>query len=129
MFELAKVDERQKQVFGYANVAVKRDGQPMVDLQADEIPADVLEKAAYDFVAHYAECGEMHADECYRGTLIESVMITPEKLEAWGLAKDAVAPRWWVGFQLDADTFQKVATGQYRMFSIQGRAASEEVEV
>lgn len=128
MFKLAKVDERQKQVFGYANVAVKRDGEPMVDLQADEIPSDVLEKAAYDFVAHYAECGEMHADECYKGTLIESVMITPEKLEAWGIAKDAIAPRWWVGFQLDDETFAKVATGQYRMFSIQGRAISEEVE-
>lgn len=127
MFQLAKIDERAKQVFGYANVAVKRDGEPMVDLQDDEIPSDVLEKAAYDFVAHYAECGEMHEAECYKGTLIESVMITAEKLEAWGLAKDAVAPRWWVGFQLDDETFKKVATGQYRMFSIQGRADWEEV--
>jgi hypothetical protein len=127
MFELAKVDERAKQVFGFANVAVKRDGEPMVDLQDDEIPVDVLEKAAYDFVLRFRECGEMHEDDCAKGRLIESVMITPEKLEAWGLAKDAVAPRWWVGFQLDDETFKKVATGQYRMFSIQGRAVSEEV--
>lgn len=128
MFTLSKVDERQKQVFGYGNVAVKRDGEPMVDLQDDEIPADVLEKTAYDFVAHYAECGEMHAADCYKGTLIESVMITPEKLEAWGLAKDAVAPRWWVGFQLDDATFAKVLAGQYRMFSIQGRADFDVVD-
>lgn len=126
-FQLAKIDERAKQVFGYANVSVKRDGAAMVDLQDDEIPADVLEKAAYEFVAHYAECGEMHADECYKGALIESFMITPEKLEALGLAADAVPPRWWVGFQLDAETFAKVATGKYRMFSIQGQAITEEV--
>lgn len=128
MFQLAKLDEAAKQVFGFANVAVKRDGAAMVDLQADEIPSGVLEKAAYEFVAHYAECGEMHEAECYKGALIESVMITPEKLEAWGLKRDAVQPRWWVGFQLDDETFKKVATGQYRMFSIQGRAVSEEVD-
>src|SRR3954470_18525392 len=128
MFQLAKIDEAQKQVFGFANVAVKRDGEAMVDLQADEIPSDVLEKAAYDFVLRFRECGEMHEAECAKGALIESVMITAEKLEAWGLKRDAVAPRWWVGFQLDADTFRKVATGQYRMFSIQGRAVSEEVD-
>jgi hypothetical protein len=128
VLEIAKLDERRQQVFGYANVAVKRDGEPLVDVQDDEIPADVLEKTAYDFVAHYAECGEMHATECYKGTLIESVMITAEKLEAWGLAKDAVQPRWWVGFQLDAETFRKVATGQYRMFSIQGRADFDVVD-
>lgn len=122
------VNKAAKQVFGFANVSVKRDGEPMVDLQADEIPADVLEKAAYDFVLWFRECGEMHEGECAKGALIESVMITPEKLTAWGLAEDAVAPRWWVGFQLDAETFKKVATGKYRMFSIQGRATSEEVD-
>ncbi len=128
MFEIAKVDAAAKQVFGFANVAVKRDGEAMVDLQQDEIPVDVLEKAAYDCVLRFRECGEMHESECAKGALIESVMITPAKLAAWGLAEDAVAPRWWVGFQLDADTFKKVATGEYRMFSIQGRAVSELVD-
>lgn len=126
--KLETVRKAEKQVFGFANVAVKRDGLPLVDLQADEIPADVLEKAAYDFVLRFRESGEMHEEVCSKGALIESVMITPEKLAAWGLAEDAVAPRWWVGFQLDAETFKKVASGQYRMFSIQGRATSEEVD-
>jgi hypothetical protein len=128
VLEISKVDARRRQVFGFANVAVKSDGQPMVDLQDDEIPSDVLESAAYKFVLNFRECGEMHEDECAKGSLIESVMITPEKLEAWGLAADAVAPRWWVGFQLDAETFAKVASGKYRMFSIQGTAISEEVD-
>jgi hypothetical protein len=128
MFQLAKVDPIKKQVFGFANVAVKSDGAAMVDLQADEIPVDVLEKAAYDFVSEFAESGEMHAVDCAKGCLIESVMITPEKLAAWGLEPDAVAPRWWVGFQLDAETYKKVATGKYRMFSIQGRAEYDEVD-
>lgn len=126
--KIESVSKADRQVFGFANVAVKRDGEPMVDLQNDEIPTDVLEKAAYDFVLRFREAGEMHEDVCSKGALIESVMITPAKLEAWGLAKDAVQPRWWVGFQLDAETFSKVATGKYRMFSIQGRAISEEVD-
>lgn len=117
-----------RQVFGWANVAVKRDGVAMVDTQADEIPVAVLEKAAYEYTLTFRECGEMHRDVCAKGQLIESVMITPEKLEAWGLKRDAVQPRWWVGYQLDADTFKKVATGEYRMFSIQGRATYREVE-
>ena len=128
MFQVAKVDEARKQVFGFANVAVKSDGTPMVDLQADEIPTEVLETAAYKFVRDYAECGEMHADDCAKGALIESFMITPDKLEAMGLARDAVQPAWWVGFQLDADSFRKVATGKYRMFSIQGSAAFDVVD-
>ena len=128
MLEIAKVDERRRQVFGYANVAVKSDGQPMVDLQDDEIPTEVLEEAAYKFVLEFRECGEMHEADCAKGALIESVMITPEKLEAWGLKADAVPPRWWVGFQLDTETFAKVASGKYRMFSIQGTAVSEEVD-
>lgn len=127
-FLFAKVDQTKKQIFGFANVSVKRDGGLMTDLQGDQIPPDVLEEAAYDFCLRFREAGEMHvADWGDKGRLIESVVITAEKCAAWGLPGNAIQPRWWVGFQLDADTFAKVQSGQYRMFSIQGKAVSEEV--
>jgi hypothetical protein len=127
-FEIAKVDDAQRLVFGFANVSIAKDGGEVVDLQGDIIEPSELEAAAYEFVLKFRETGEMHKGAAV-GKLVESMVFTPEKLEALGIAKDAVPCRWWVGFQLDDDAFAKVKDGTYRMFSIQGRADREEVEV
>jgi hypothetical protein len=40
-----------------------------------------------------------------------------------GLAKDALPVGLWVGFKIDdADVWAKVKSGEYPMFSIQGKA-------
>lgn len=125
-FQIAKTDEAERLVFGFANVSVAKDGGEIVDLQGDIIePAD-LEKTAYEFVLKFREAGEMHKGSAV-GQLVESMVFTPEKLEALGIAKDAVPCRWWVGFKLAPEAFEKVKDGTYRMFSIQGRAEREEV--
>ena len=129
-FAIAKIDEAERLVFGYANVSVAKDGGEVVDLHGDIIEPSVLEKAAYEFVLKFRDTGEMHDQGSVQGTvgkLVESMVFTPEKLEAIGLAKDAIACRWWVGFKLSPDAFAKVASGEYRMFSIQGKAEREEV--
>ena len=129
-FQIAKTDEAECLVFGFANVSIAKDGEEIVDLQGDIIePAD-LEKAAYEFVLKFRETGEMHDKGDVKGAvgkLVESMVFTPDKLDALGLAKDAVPCRWWVGFKLAPEAFAKVKDGTYRMFSIQGRADREEV--
>lgn len=127
MFEIAKIDKAERLVFGFANVSARADGTAIVDLQNDEIPPAVLEKAAYQFVLDFRESGEMHKGGAV-GELVESMMFTPEKLKALGLAENAIAPRWWVGFKLSDESFAKVATGQYRMFSIQGKYTADMVD-
>ena len=125
-FQIAKLDEAERLVFGFANVSIAKDGEEIVDLQGDIIePAD-LEAAAYEFVLKFRDTGEMHKGGSV-GTLVESMVFTPDKLEALGIAKDAVPCRWWVGFKLAPEAFEKVKDGTYSMFSIQGRADREEV--
>lgn len=125
---IAKTDEAQRLVFGWASV-VDKNGEPVVDLQGHRIAPATLEKAVYDFVLNVREAGENHERVTGVGKLVESLMVTPEKLEAMGLAKDALGAGWWVGFKVEPDVFAKVQGGDYSMFSIGGRAviAADEV--
>ena len=61
------------------------------------------------------------------GTIVESVVMSPEKASAMGFGADIAksAPTGlWIGVKLDpkGETFAKVKAGTYKMFSIQGRA-------
>ena len=125
-FTVAKLDEDQRLVFGYASVAKVNDGSDLVDLQGDQIAPDDLEKAAYDFVLEARIANEMHQGEPV-GQLVESVVITPEKLAAMGLRAGPGAPAvgLWLGFKLTPDAFAKVKRGDYTMFSIEGTADEE----
>jgi hypothetical protein len=128
---IAKLNEDRNQVFGFASVAVSKDGKPIEDLQGDIIdPAD-LEAMAYAFVKDYRASGVQHdADENFvgvNGTLIASVVLMPDIVEAMGFAKDATTPRWFLGFEVAPDVFAKVKKGDLTMFSIQGTATRETV--
>lgn len=146
LFQVAKLDDEQRLVFGWANVSVAKStasgtgGHDIFDLQKDSIPPSELEKAAYDFVLEFRETDEMHAGEAV-GHLVESMVFTPEKLEklatdpATGevdpiihsVLKKALPPRWWVGFKLAPSSYQAVKSGKYKMFSIAGEADRTEV--
>lgn len=125
-FEVAKSEDSQQLIFGWASVAVRKDGTEVVDSQGDVIDPRELENAAYEFVLKFRETDEMHTDEV-RGHLVESFVVTPEKLEAMGLAKNALPIGWWTGFYIeDKDVYEK-ARDHYPMFSIAGVAVREEV--
>lgn len=114
--------EDERLVFGWANIAASVDGTPVVDAHSDTIDPSVLEKAAYEYVLRFRDAGEMHTGGSV-GRLVESFVATPAKLEAMGLAKDALPPGWFVGFKIDdAEVWAKVKSGDYPAFSIQGRA-------
>lgn len=119
--KIAKRDDEKFLVFGYASMA------DVTDSQGDVISIDTLEKAAYDFVLHSRTGGEMH-EVMGVATLVESIVFTPEKLAALGLAEDALPHGWFVGFKVhDTEAWQKIKNGDYSMFSIGGRAIREAV--
>lgn len=125
--KVLKFDTERQYVFGWASVAITKDGQQVEDLQGDLIDVEDLEEAAYQFALQYRESGVMHKGESV-GNLIESFMVTPEKLEAMGLPQDSLPQGLWVGFHVpDPEVFAKVRAGDYAMFSIQGDAVREEV--
>lgn len=139
---IAKVDTDRHLVFGWASVAVAKDGNVVTDLHNDQIDADTLEDTAYIFNLEFGTEGlnDMHVGKSV-GRLIESFVVTDEKIEK--LAGDPADPDyadnltslqkalprgWWTGFYVEDDeTFAKVKNGDRRMFSIEGMAVREEL--
>lgn len=127
-FVIQKSDDERRLAFGWASVSIKVDGEQIVDYHQDMIDPEVLENAAYEFVRLYREGGEMHE----RGgcaVLVESIVFTAEKQRALGLAESSLPIGWWIGFKVtDDDVWDKVKSGEYTMFSIEGEAIREPVE-
>lgn len=119
---ITKTKEYENLVFGWANIALKKDGTFPHDWQDDITLPEVLERAAYQFVLKYRATGEMHQGET-KGYLIESMMFTKEKQQVLGISEGIVPEGWWVGFYIpDDEVFEKVKSGKYKMFSIEGKA-------
>lgn len=127
---IKKSNEDKKQVFGWANVAVRADGTILEDLQHDVVTPEELEKAAYEHVLSFRSTGERH-DPLLRqkGKMIESIVFTKEKLEAMNIPEGTLPYGWWVGYQIDDDTtWAKIKKGEYNMFSIEGTAERQTVD-
>lgn len=119
----AYVDEHL--VFGWASVASDEAGNKIVDSDGDTISIGELEQAAYRFVMFGRTGGEMH-EKIYIGTLVESMVFTPEKCAALGI--EGVPNGWWIGMKIfDGEVWAKIKSGKYTMFSIGGRAVREEI--
>lgn len=119
--EVAKFKEAEQLVFGWASIALTAKGIPAFDWEGDIMSPQVLEKAVYDFVLKYRVTGEMHEGGT-KGSLVESVIFTKEKMAAMKIPEGIVPEGWWVGFHIpDAEVFGKVKSGVYKMFSIQGK--------
>lgn len=122
-FAIQKSVDEKRLAFGWASVAKDNMGLTVVDSDEDIIEPETLENAAYNFVRFYREGGEMHQrGDC--AILIESMVFTPEKTKILGIP-DGVLPAvgWWIGFYVtDDEVWEKVKSGQYPMFSIEGKA-------
>jgi len=124
-FRIVKVDEERRLVFGWASVAIRKDGTNIVDSQGDMIDPEELETAAYSFVLKLGDANEMHEPEPV-GRTVESLVITPQKLEKMGLPPDSLPQGWWVGFYVSSDeAWSRVKKGDLRAFSIEGIAERE----
>ena len=124
---IAKVDADKRQVFGWASVSAIN-GEQVIDLQGDIVPIEETEKAAYRYVMESRKGGDMHrrvakaADEpLHTADLIESFVVTGEKLEKMGLAPNSLPHGWWVGFKVnDDEQWGLVKSGHRAGFSIHG---------
>lgn len=127
-FTVMKSDDDKRLVFGWANVAVRVDGEQIVDWQEDAIDIDELEKAAYEYMADFGTAGEMHIRGDI-GRVVESIVFTKEKADALGIPQDALPEGWWIGFKIsDDEVWEKIKNGEYTMFSIEGKAVREPME-
>jgi hypothetical protein len=123
-----KSDDEKRLVFGWASVAVRVTGEEIVDWQEDVVEIGELEAAAYDFTADFGTAGEMH-ERGGVGRLVESAVFTKEKAAAMGIPDGYMPQGWWVGFRItDDEVWEKVKSGEYSMFSIEGKARRVAVE-
>lgn len=117
---ITKSNDDERLVFGWASVAKDEDGNYPLDHDGHIFEPEVLEKAAYDFVVDYRATGERHMGDSI-GTMVESIMFTKEKMQVLGIPDGTLPEGWWVGFRIDdVEVFQKIKSGEYGMFSIQG---------
>ena len=125
----AKLDAERKLAFGWAYVS-KIGGQTVVDHSGDFIDDQAfgaLEDAAYNFVLESRQADEAHERFEGVGQIVESVVLTKEKLEAMGLTGDRIG--WWVGFRIEDDGgWGKVKDGTYSAFSIRGTGERSDAE-
>lgn len=124
---ITKADDARQLVFGWASVAVAKDGTPVIDLQGDVIAIEDLEAAMYTYVQESGELNFDHAGET-RGQLVEALVFTPDKLDKMGIPAGTVPLGAWVGYHLpDQADYQQAKEGGLLMFSIEGRGVREEV--
>ena len=128
-FDIYKADEDKRLIFGWASVAIRVDGEQVVDLQKDLIDPEDLEEAVYSYVLEFRDGGEEHIPTLRKkARLVESVVFTEEKMKAMGIPVGTVPEGWWIGFYVDDDdAWEKVKNGTYQMFSIEGQGIREEM--
>lgn len=128
--EIVAKNTKKKQVFGWAYIAYEHDGTLNVDKSGEFVDdIDELEKTAYTFVLKSRQGGVEHdVSKVGHGTMIESVVFTPEKLAVMGLPEGSLPIGWWVGYQVnDDETWEGVEDGRYTSFSIHGSATKKAV--
>lgn len=106
------------------------DVTPKTDLQGDQVPMEELEQAMYNFVLKSGKADVDHK-EVLHGMLVESFVVTEEKLIAMGFDEDVAkaAPKGaWSGFLVDDETFDRVESGELTMFSFGGSARRTPVD-
>ena len=120
--DINKTNDYERLVSGWANIAKNADGSLPHDWDDDVITSEVLEKAAINFMLDYRNSGEMHEGDS-KGTVVESIVFTKQKMEAIGIPEGTVPEGWFITVKVhDDEVFKKVKSGEYKMFSIQGKA-------
>ena len=121
--KVAKIDEDESLVFGWASVAEDAEGRLIIDSDGELIEKEELERAVYEYVLDFRKGSDRHNGKSV-ARLVESLVLTKEKAEAMGIEAPVIG--WWVGFKVDdPDVFAKVKDGTYSMFSIGGTATKE----
>lgn len=127
LFQVAKADDEKHMVFGWASVASLQDGSAVQDYQKDVIDIYDLETAVYDYCLYFRDGGEMHQRRG-TGVMVESIVFTPDKIDALGIPQGILPYGWWLGLKItDDDVWDKIKDGTYSMFSIEGEAVRQPI--
>lgn len=115
--KILKLDDEARIVWGWASV-VSIDGKPLVDLQGDIISADVMTRAADNFMADVRTAKAMHEGGKI-GEVIHSFPLTKALGAALGV--HSALEGWIVAMKVHDDgVWNRVKSGELAAFSIGG---------
>jgi hypothetical protein len=115
--KIIKIDDEARIVWGWASV-VSIDGKPMIDRQGDIISAEVMTKAADNFMIDVRVAKAMH-EGAQIGEVIHSFPLTKALGEALGVY--SALEGWIVAMKVhDNGVWGRVKSGELAAFSIGG---------
>jgi len=126
--DMIKYDDEHNCIFGWGYVSKKATGEQVFDhsteFVAEEDYSD-LELGMYAFNLEYRASDIGHVEK-QTGYLIESFVVTKEKLKKMGLNEDALPMGIWCGFFFPNDEdYANIKKMKHPMFSIFGSAHKE----
>lgn len=114
-----KSDQALRVVYGWASV-IEQQGQAHIDRQGDTITSEELVKAAHHFMQESRDSKAMHRGHSI-GHVVESIVLTKDVQDSLGIHLDKVG--WYIGIKIsDDEVWDKIQNGDFRQFSIGGRA-------
>lgn len=127
---ISKVSQGDEMLaYGWLYVSKDEQGRQVIDHSGEVVYLEDLEKAAQDYMLESREGGDAHQRTDGIARIVESFVVTKDKLAAMGINPDGAREGWWVGFKvLDAGVWSKVKSGEYAMFSIGGTARKVEID-
>ena len=130
--EIAKVDEEQGRVYGWAYTFTK-DGTQVVDHSGDVVDTPEARTALEEAFVRYVKdhrTGDLDHESFGVSRLIEAAFITKEKADLMGLALPS-REGLWVGYEFNRDTPEGLEAWQKAKtrgaFSIVGRGRREPI--
>lgn len=127
-FQVVRKDANQRRVYGWFSVAKDKSGNTLIDRHGDMIEVADLEDAAADFIKEYRQGGQEHQGGA-PNKLIASMVFSREVQDAMGIPAGILPEGWFGGFEISDEVFAKLAKGELLMFSIEGEAETETLEV
>jgi len=125
---ITKTDDVEQMVEGWASVSTAPGADtPLIDLQGDLIEIEELRKAFCEYGLHSRQLNFMHEGPI-RGTLVEMMIFTPERLAKLGLAPDALPLGAFVSYHIPQyEDYAKAKRDGLLAFSIEGESLREEI--
>jgi len=124
--QICKLNSAKRLVYGYLSVAKTADGETVTDLQGDQIDPQMLEDAAIEYALTSREADAMHGQASI-GKYVQGIVFTEEVQKALGIPEGVLPVGWFGCWKVEPETFEKVRSGQYRSFSIGGKAVRKEI--
>ncbi|NCD14980.1 MAG: hypothetical protein EOL92_07070, partial [Bacteroidia bacterium] len=119
-----KISDDDQIVYGWGMIS-SIDGEPYYDTDNDHISDDVVRKASTGFMLGQRISNDSHTENDV-GLVVHSFPLTSEIAKAMGIPSRITG--WMVGVKVDPKTLAKFKSGEYKGFSIEGLAGTEDVE-